>query len=231
MKNNRKIKIIGAGGIGCYLVEPLARYLSFSEDNVEITVIDGDSYEEKNRERQKFSECNNKAEETVERYKKEFPRIHFRSKAEYIVPENVISKIRENDTVLLCVDNHSTRKLVSERCSELKNITLISGGNDYTDGNVICYIRKDGKDITRSPVDLHDKIANPTDKNPGTYTEAERSGCQQQTEQNPQLLFTNVAIASMMLNCYRKCENDQVNFHQIYVDIDSLRTRPSPDNL
>ena len=231
MKNNRKIKIIGAGGIGCYLVEPLARYLSFSEDNVEITVIDGDSYEEKNRERQKFSECNNKAEETVERYKKEFPRIHFRSKAEYIVPENVISTIRENDTVLLCVDNHSTRKLVSERCSELKNVTLISGGNDYTDGNVICYIRKDGKDITRSPVALHDKIANPTDKNPGTYSEAERSGCQQQTEQNPQLLFTNVAIASMMLNCYRKCENDKVNFHQIYVDIDSLRTRPSPDNL
>lgn len=231
MKKTRKIKVIGAGGIGCYLIEPLARYLSYCEDSCEITVIDGDSYEERNRERQRFSECANKAEVTVAQCKDEFPTIHFRSKGEFLTEDNIITTIREEDVVMMCVDNHATRKLVSERCSELNNVTLISGGNDYTDGNVICYIRKNGKDITRSPVSLHPKIANPEDKNPGELTDAQRQGCQQEAVQQPQLLFTNLAIASMMLNCYRKCEQEKVNFHQVYVDIDSLRTRTSPDTL
>ena len=228
MNKIRKIKVIGAGGIGCYLIEPLARYLSYSEDSCEITVIDGDSYEERNRERQRFSNCKNKAEETVSKHKEEFPKIHFRSKNEYLNDDNVVSSIRENDTIFMCVDNHATRKLVSDRCGELDNVTLISGGNDYTDGNVICYIRKDGQDVTKSLTDLHSKIAQPQDKNPGEI-EAERAGCQRETQQQPQLLFTNLAIASMMLNCYRKCEQDKVNFHQVYVDIDTLRSRPSPE--
>lgn len=229
MSKVRKIKVIGAGGIGCYLIEPLARYLSYSEDSCELTVIDGDCYEERNRERQRFNSCTNKASETVGRYKSEFPKIHFKYKDEYLNEENIVPNIRENDTVFLCVDNHSTRKLVSDRCSELDNVTLISGGNDYTDGNVICYIRKNSENQTKPLTELHPKIANPEDVNPGNNSELERTGCQRETQTQPQLLFTNLAIASTMLNCYRKCEQDKVNFHQVYVDIDTLRSRPSPE--
>lgn len=225
-----KFKVIGAGGIGSYLVEPLCRYLSSLNESCEVTVIDGDFYEERNRERQRFSALNvNKAEETVNALVQQFPKIHLTHKAEYITEDNVISLIRENDTVFLCVDNHATRKLVSERCGELNNVTLISGGNEYTDGNVVCYLRKDGQDITRSLTDLDPKIANPEDKNPGEIENVQREGCQREAEISPQLLFTNLAVASLMLNCYRKCEQGKVNFHQVYVDIDTLRTRPSPE--
>ena len=225
----RKIKVIGAGGIGGYLLEPLSRYLSCSEDSVEITVFDGDRYEERNRERQRFSACENKAEHTVESLKEEFPKIHFRAKGQYLTSDNIITSIRENDVVFLCVDNHATRKLISDRCSELDNVTLISGGNDYTDGNVIVYLRKDGTDLTKSPTALHSKIASPQDKNPGTITDVERSGCEQEALTNPQLLFTNLAIASSMCNCYYAYENGKVNFEQVYVDILTQRMRPSPD--
>jgi molybdopterin/thiamine biosynthesis adenylyltransferase len=228
MTKARKIKIIGAGGIGSYIIEPLARYLSCSQDNCEITVIDGDSYEERNRERQRFSCFENKAETTVSQYKSEFPKIHFRSKKEYITEDNVISNVREGDIVFLCVDNHSTRKTVSDRCGELDNVTLISGGNEYTDGNVICYIRKDGKDVTKSLTDLHPKIAKPDDQNPGDLL-SQNNGCQREAQSQPQLLFTNFAIASMMLNCYRKCEQGTFKHHQVYVDIETLRSRPSPE--
>ena len=228
MKKIRKIKVIGVGGIGSYLIEPLARYLNHSDDNCEITLIDGDSYEERNRERQRFSVLANKAKQTVTQYKNDFPKIHFRFKEEYVTDENVVTTVREGDTVFLCVDNHATRKLVSDRCGELDNVTLISGGNDLTDGNVVCYLRKDGKDATRSLTDLHPRIADPQDTNPGEAIRS-RSGCQQQTADSPQLLFTNLAIASMMLNCYRKCEQEKVNFHQVYVDIETLKSRPSPE--
>ena len=225
----RKIKVIGAGGIGGHLLEPLSRYLSYSEDSVEITVYDGDVYEERNRERQRFSACENKAVHTVECLKSQFPKIHFRAKGEYLTNDNIITSIRENDTVFLCVDNHATRKLVSDRCQDLDNVTLISGGNDYTDGNVIVYIRKDGEDVTKSPTALHSKIANPTDKNPGNLTNLERLGCEQESRTNPQLLFANLAVASSMCNCYYACEKDKVDFEQVYVDILSQRMRPSPD--
>ena len=227
----RKIKVIGAGGIGGHLLEPLSRYLSYGEDNIEITVFDGDQFEERNKERQRFSACENKASHTVGVLKEQFPKIHFRAKGEYLTPDNIITSIREGDVVFLCVDNHATRKLVSDRCQELDNVTLISGGNDYTDGNVIVYIRKDGKDVTKAPTVLHQKIAAPQDKNPGTLTDAERRGCEQEARTNPQLLFTNLAIASSMCNCYYAYENDKVNFEQVYVDILTQRMRPSPDRF
>jgi molybdopterin/thiamine biosynthesis adenylyltransferase len=231
MKKTRKIKVVGVGGIGGYLIEPLARYLSYCEDSCEITVIDGDVFEERNKERQRFTAYENKAENTVAQLKEQFPKIHFRAKPEYLTEDNIITSIREGDVVFLCVDNHATRKLVSDRCEELDNVNLISGGNDYTDGNIIVYQRKNGKDIGKPPTKLYAKIAQPEDKNPGQLTEAERQSCQREAQTNPQLLFTNLAIASTMLNCYRRVEQDNVNFEQVYVDIQTLRSRTAPDKF
>jgi molybdopterin/thiamine biosynthesis adenylyltransferase len=229
MKKTRKLKVIGAGGIGGHLIEPLARYLSYTEDNCEITVIDGDKFEDRNKERQRFTACENKADHTIAQLKEQFPKVHFRSKGEYVTETNVIMSIREGDTVFLCVDNHATRKLVSDRCEELDNVTLISGGNDYTDGNVIVYLRENGKNKTKPPTKLYPKIAKPEDKNPGHLTDEERLGCQREAQANPQLLFTNLAIASTMLNCYYAQEQGKVNFEQVYVDILTQRSRPAPD--
>ena len=220
MKRTIKIKVIGAGGIGGYLIEPLSRYSSYCDDHVEVTIIDGDKYEDRNRERQRFKECVNKADHTVELMKEEFPRVHFRSKPEYVTESNVITTIRESDIVFLCVDNHATRKLVSERCSELDNITLISGGNDETDGDVIVYVRKNGKDVT-PPLTTLTEIANVSDdsKNPGDLTEEERQGCEREAQTKPQILFMNLDIASLMLNCYYASEQGKLKVHRVFSDI------------
>jgi molybdopterin/thiamine biosynthesis adenylyltransferase len=230
-KKTRKIKVIGAGGIGSHLVEPLARYLSYSEDYVEITVIDGDKFEERNRERQRFESCANKADQVSEALRKQFLKLYFRSKPEYITEDNVIMNIREGDQVFLCVDNHATRKVVSDRCQDLDNVVLISGGNDYTDGNVIVYIRKNGSDVTKAPTALYKSIAKPSDKNPGLFTNADRTGCEAEAQSHPQLLFMNLAIASTMLNCYYAYEQGKVNYEQIYVDILTGRSRPTPERF
>ena len=224
MKKTKKIKVIGAGGIGGHLVEPLARYLSYGDDYAEITIVDGDKFEDRNKERQRFTENENKAEHTVGLLKEEFPKIHFRSKGEYITEDNVISTIREGDVVLMCVDNHATRKLVSDRCADLDNVTLISGGNDFTDGDVIIYSRKNGKDVTK-PLTALSEIANPSDKNPGTLSDEERQGCEQEAQANPQLLFMNLDIASLMLSCYYAHEQGNLNAHRVFSDIKTQARR------
>lgn len=228
MKKTRKIKVIGSGGIGGHLIEPLARYLSYTDDACEVTIIDGDKFEERNRERQRFETCENKATHTVNMLKNQFPKVHFRSKEEYVTDDNIITTVRENDVIFLCVDNHDTRKLVSDRCEELDNVTLISGGNDYTDGNVILFRKENGRDVGKAPTKLYPKIANPEDKNPGKLSNEERQGCQREAEAHPQLLFANLAIASAMLNVYYAVEQGKANFEQVYVDILTQRSRPSP---
>ncbi len=230
MKQTLKIKVIGAGGIGSHLIEPLSRYLGHKDDYVEITVIDGDRFEARNKERQRMTALENKAQNAILPLKDEFPKIHFRAKSDFITEDNVVVNVREGDIVFLCVDNDATRKLVSERCEELDDVTLISGGNEYTDGDVLYYRRKGGNDVapTKSLTALYPKIANPKDKNPGLAT-TERLGCEAQVTANPQLLFTNNAIASTMLNVYYAHEQGKADFNRVFVDILSQRNRPSPE--
>ena len=196
-----KIKVIGTGGIGLCLLPSLCRYLNYNGEkfpDVQVSLIDGDHFEERNRERQDFVEVGPKATMTAEKYRNEFPRLMMMDHPVYVADHNVIQLIREGDVVLMCVDNHKTRKLISDRAEELKNVTVISGGNDLTDGNVLMHIRRDDKNITPPLAsNFHPEIANPTDKHPGEVTEA--MGCQVVAVAEPQLLFTNNLIAANML--------------------------------
>lgn len=221
MAQTRKIKVIGAGGIGSHLIEPLLRYLSYTDDHCEVTVVDGDAFEERNQQRQRVGSAAgcNKAVGVTNQLREQFPKVHLRAKDEYLTEDNVISTIRERDVVFLGVDNHATRKLVSNRCCELDNVLLISGGNALTDGDVLIHWRRDGKNITPPIAETAPEIASPKDKNPGEFTDAERQGCQQEAVAKPQLLFMNNDVASCMLNCYYAYDQGRLNFKRVFTDI------------
>ncbi len=105
--------------------------------------------------------------------------------------------VNSGDTVFLGVDNHATRKLVSDRCAMLEEAVLISGGNELTDGNVQIYVRVKGKDVVPPITHFHPEIANPKDRNP-----AEMSCEELAVSGVPQLIFTNLAVATHMLCAY-----------------------------
>ena len=225
----RNIKVIGLGGIGSYLVEPLTRYLTYNiaQSELKLTLIDGDTYEYKNRERQRFKRLGNKAEVTAESLIEQFPEIFIRYRNDFVTKDNSITLIREDDVVFLCVDNHATRKLVSDRCQELDNVTLISGGNNYIDGNVIYYNRINGINKTKPLTELYDSIANPKDVIPGNSQKTE--GCETEVVEDPQLLITNMGAAFHMLCIFYAHEKNQMNFEQVYFDISTHRSRPAPE--
>jgi len=226
---DKHFKVVGLGGIGGWLVDPLCMHLANSNDNCHVTLIDGDSFEHRNAERQQFSKLGNKAEIECERLRVLYPKVQFAYKTQYLNSDNVIRNIREGDTVFLGVDNHATRKLVSDRCEELDNVTLISGGNEYSDGNVILYARKNGQDIGKPPTKLFAKIAKPDDEIPGSATI--REGCDTQVQSAPQLVFTNNMAAAMMLATYYSHEQDKANFEQVYFDVLNVASRKTPETL
>jgi molybdopterin/thiamine biosynthesis adenylyltransferase len=225
-----KVKVVGCGGVGLCVLNVLPRYLSYLKDHeVELSLIDGDSFEENNRSRQGFSRRGNKAEVTAEQLRQEFTNLYCWTTAEYLTEENVFMLIRDGDVVFSCVDNHATRKLLSERCEQLENVVLISGGNEYEDGNIQVHIRKNGQNVTQPIANkYHPEIVNPQDRNPGDTTR--QGGCDAQRESQPQLLITNNSVAALMLNAFyawlQGSFEGQNKYDEVYTDIKLNRCSP-----
>lgn len=216
-----KIRVIGCGGIAGCVLPVLCRFLNYHPDydDVEISLIDGDEYEEKNRDRQGFDEFGNKADVTAKKLEEEFPSIFFRSHPTYIDEDNVIMLLREGDIIFLCVDNHATRKFVSDHCEELDNVVVISGGNDYIDGNVQIHIRKDGENLTL-PIanEFHPEIEEPEDENPADMEKRE-GGCDVEVVSEPQLLIANNHIAAVMLSTFYGYLEGEIDYDEVYIDV------------
>jgi len=215
-----QIKIIGLGGIGSILSEKICRFINFSDDlDFELTFVDGDTYEFKNYERQEFGMIGKKAEVKSSELSAKFGNMIIEPMFAFITENNIAEVIKENDLVFLCVDNHKTRNIVSHHCKTLKNITLISGGNDYYDGNVQIYIRKEGEDITPDLCAYHPEIETPEDKLP------EEMSCEELEASEPQLLFTNLGAATLMCWAfYNVVVRKDNRISEVYFDIRSMNS-------
>ena len=226
-----KVRVIGCGGIGTCMLDTLCRYLNFHPKlkeggDIEVSLIDGDKYEERNQERQVFETLGNKADVTKDRLEKQFPNIYFKSHPTYVSEANVALLIRDGDVVLSCVDNHTTRKLLSDHCESLDNVLFISGGNDYTDGNMQVHHRVDGENLTL-PIanEFHPEIQEPEDENPAD-TEQRQAGCDVERIHEPQIVITNNAVAASMLNAVLAyMEGKAFDYDEIYFDCLTNKSR------
>ena len=210
-----RIVLVGLGGIGSQLVPSLVRYLAAKpEPRPVLVLVDGDAYEPSNRTRQVFPESaigTNKAEALAEAYRG----LTVQAVADYLTEANVATVIRDGDVVLLAVDNHWTRFVVDRHLATLDEVTLISGGNDETDGNVQLVRRRNGYSVDGHLVEIHPEIgqAAGADVTPGT-------GCAALAAERPQLVVTNLMVASAMLNAlWAVIEQGSVPYSEVYLDV------------
>ena len=219
--------MIGLGGIGGHLAEPLCRTLVFSKSersSKRVLFVDGDAYEERNRERQRFTITANKAEVTKELLEPLFSELTIEAKYYYVDESNIYLFVKEDDTVFLAVDNHAVRKLVSDHVKTLSNALLISGGNELHDGNIQIYERREGQDHTPPLTYLHPEIESPVDKNPAELA----CGTLVETGAAPQILTVNLTIATLMLNAYTLwLEGGDLPYTEVYFDLRTGNIRPS----
>lgn len=217
----RRIVIVGLGGIGSWVVQALCPYLQFGTDNWILVLVDGDEYEEKNRTRQAFDELGAKAEVQAGWVARKFNRLRVQPITQYISDDGsentapVNSAIRSGDLVFSCLDNHRSRKMIADHCSNLRDVTLISGGNEYTDGNVQVFVRRQGQDKTCRLEKYHPEFITPNDKAPYEMS------CEELAASSPQLIFTNLTAATLMLNAFYAIEQKQADWQksEVYFDI------------
>ena len=151
-----------------------------------------------------------------------------------MTPENLPRLIRADDVVLLAVDNHATRKLVSDFCSGLPDVCLISGGNDGvgadstgavsrgTFANVQIHLRERGADLSPSLTAFHPEIAKPADALPTDVP------CTEAMLSVPQILFANLATASAILNAFWLHACGALHYPELCLDIHDGVMRPVP---
>jgi len=222
MLQHSRIVFIGLGGIGSVLSLFLSQFLYSLKRECTMYLVDGDHYEPRNEERMLFSRVANKAEVKSEELSKQFGDfIHYRPIPNEVTRENIAGTVQEGDVAFLCVDNHVTRLLTSQHCETLENILLISGGNDGVEdgkdgtfGNVQIYFRSENTDVTNSLTKFHPEIKDPAPR------KTDETGCGALIQgAAPQLLATNLAVASAMLNTFYSCLLEELRYEELYLNI------------
>lgn len=222
------IKVIGLGGIGAPVAQALVQFLAHRPLCPSVWLVDGDAYEEGNRERVVFDDCENKAVAKARDLSRAARgRVTLIPVPEYVTPRNVGRLIGDGDVVFLGVDNHASRALVSRRCRRLEQVVLISGGNDGVEdgrsgtfGNVQVYLREAGCERTNAITRFHPEIARPADTRP------DQRGCADLAPSAPQLLFTNLAVAAAMLGTFHAWLAATLDWEEVYLDIARGRMMP-----
>lgn len=233
----KQVYVIGAGGIGSHLMESLSRLLAYHKDGTRnITLIDGDSYEEKNRVRQLFDSKfvgQNKAEVLAKKIEEAVFPIRYipdyvdKEKFSQILENSLINR-RDLFLVVTAVDNHATRKAIIEALDsgEYPNFVFLSGGNGHSNGQVLSYVKLLGEKGTVHPLDKYPDLRNPEDHIPGT------PGCQAQAPDTPQLITANAGAAlGLLWTIYAMLEDSAEWYEELHFDSKKMKIVPQGNGL
>ncbi|MFQ5668118.1 MAG: ThiF family adenylyltransferase [Candidatus Binatia bacterium] len=220
--------LVGLGGIGGLLLRLLVPFLHSLRSRATVIAIDGDTFEERNRERMIFTRPGPKAVVLAEEMSVLYPgRVTLLPVPRYLTSRNAAELLGEGDVVFCQPDNHATRRIVERCCARLREVALFSGGNDGVEdgktgtfGNVQVYVRAAGRNLTNPLSRFHPEIARPADRVPGAQ------GCAAAMASAPQLLFTNAAVAAGMLGAFYAWRCGTLHFEEVYLDILTGRMVP-----
>ena len=234
----KRFILVGAGGIGTWLAAGLVRLLEWKFPGSALIIVDGDTYEEKNKERQDFTKLGNKAVVKAAELVPQFPNTTIIPLAKWVVDDNFAGVvdddspkitasqlIREGDVVFAVVDNFAARKIIFDAATKFNNVDVFTGGNDDDlFGSIYHYQKRDGVEITAHPAEYHPEYDNPPDKNPGELSCQDRA----QIEGGTQLLATNMAVASFILGRVQKIivSNQSPEETEIFFDLGLGKSEP-----
>lgn len=209
--------VVGCGGIGGWLIPPLFKEIEQYKqrvlgNKVEVMLVDGDKVEESNLMRQNFTEDHlgvNKAESFLP------DQPGYVCEKSYIGEDNVEEIFTEDTVVLAGPDNHACRRILAEQCEKLGFGCLIVGGNEMFDGNVSCYLRELGQDVTQKYRDRHPEVWESEDDDRSTMSCDALSAL----PGGGQTLAANLMCATLMLNTVRLLLQTSTPLSDVYFDV------------
>ena len=183
--------VIGAGGVGSWLVPKLARL----ESNV--LIVDGDTLERKNLDRQLFDSQDigqNKAKALAERYGEgaRYLPEYFSSGLQLEPDEEPLSS---SDLLWCCADNHTCRREVLDAC-DMYGAKCIIAANEYVDFEAYYYEPAMAHSLNDPRVIYPDMLTDRSGDPLGP------PGCVEAARTNRQLVIANSMASEMAMWLY-----------------------------
>lgn len=182
--------VIGCGGIGQFVLPALCKLLYYHPNGTcDITIIDGDTYEPNNYDRQFVTKCGeNKAiglSKQLPNYVKVIP--------EFVNHCNVVKILNSlvpPVLVIPAVDNLATRHILIKNLDRLGiDYYWVCPGNEYESYQVSFH----KGELFSHPFERYKNLAYPVDNLPGS--------CLEETPSSPQLIAANMSAAAATI-CY-----------------------------
>lgn len=201
--------IVGAGGIGSHLAEPLARLLAHHPNGTTtMRIVDGDVYEEKNIERQMFPKEDVGSPKSATLARRVIRAlggtgVYVDAEHGYIntTADAAATILRSYKTspsdgvplVFLCVDNDATRRIFYDAIRTdmplaHPMLAVIDMGNSLDTSSAVTSVWKARMPLLLDPVEAYENLKKPGDRTPG-------GGCAAQAPSTPQLMVANMQAA------------------------------------
>jgi hypothetical protein len=198
----KRLHLIGCGGTGSWLAEPLVKLLTYHNnvDLRQICLYDGDVYEESNLTRQLFPASylgQNKAVVTKSRLVTSGVAIAIEVYGEYINEDLMLHYLNRHwepgaDLVVVAIDNeHGRHDIINALTKYNGDFICLLPGNEFRTATAIWFGKNNGEIYPLHPFDFADNYANPSDK--------PRGNCAYEVISSPQLINANFASALLCL--------------------------------
>lgn len=187
------IVVVGCGGVASWMLPPLMKLLMCSEHKPALVLVDGDTIEERNLERQWFTDDDigrNKADALMGKNVIDGVAFHV---VDSYYSDGMQLPVDGNILFLGCADNHAARRAILNAVDRGQGWAIIAG-NEYTEAEAYYYERgmKDGPSDPRVyyPSILTDNTGDPT----------RPAGCTGLAARvSPQLVLANFSAANHLL--------------------------------
>lgn len=188
---------VGAGGTGGNVIKEIIPLL-LKNKGVTLTIVDGDRVEEKNLERQAFSQDDIqsfKSEVLAQKIRKAYPVLEKRvsAVAGYIDTVEQMPAVKHYPILIGAVDNHRARQIFVRWFQMQRDGIWIDSANEFAYGEVVVSIRFDGKNISPLRSDIFPDVL--TDHSPS----ASEISCGAINKTSPQHQLTNLVAAGTVV--------------------------------
>ena len=211
-----KAILIGTGGTGGLLADPLVRTLNYHPrtKDAEVLLVDGDTYEEGNVSRQQCGPAHvGQAKAAVLAERLQGVGLRVSAISDYMNNERMRELLTgtELPLIIAAVDNQATRAMVLKRLDKRADfIFLTPGNNDNADGkgrisvDVIWWARIGNATYGMDPRITSETLKRPSDSIP------EKGSCSENQASAPQLIAANALAAAWTLTFLQNLLDDRL---------------------
>lgn len=214
MKVKYDLIVVGAGGTGTYFLKEISRMIStdvsVSKQIREMYIVDGDTVEEKNLNRQAFLPEDigrNKAAVMADVLNSSFD-LGWRSIATYMTKEDEMKKLMPSlanpnqgnylliPVVIGCVDNHGFRMLMEKLFDEANSLIYFDSANEFSAGECVLSYKMNKKVLGPCRSHYFPDIKN------GDLRNITEISCEELNQVAPQHIFTNMMAGLQLCSAF-----------------------------